>query len=285
MTEVQVAKFGHRSSSNDSAISNLTPDTVATEEPLEIRIRHHGLSSVGEHGNEAPTAKPVAVVMRTPGDDFDLAWGLAITEGIVGRPEDILSAHWGEPADFNAVELRLDPTSILAEVATGSAWLVNSSCGLCGKDAIESIVQATQFLGDIDMKLQASALGGFTDSLRDRQEIFSITGGLHGAGAFEADGSVVCVREDIGRHNAVDKVIGHLAKTGRLPAHDIVLAVSGRAGFEIVNKAAIAGIPVVIAVSAPSSLAVELAERLGMTLAGFVRQAGANIYCGQGRLR
>jgi FdhD protein len=249
-------------------------DWLATEEPLEIRLG----------GSEDCPGTPVAVAMRTPGADFDLAWGLAVTEALVAHPDDIVSAHWGAPGDGNAVELRL--RSGLSAPAPGEArpWLVNSACGLCGKDTIEAVTRTLPVQAKTLMRLAPSLLVDLPDRLRTHQEVFESTGGLHGAGAFSFEGEALSVKEDIGRHNAVDKVVGHLARSGRLPATDLILVVSGRSGFEIVQKAAVAGFNVLVSVSAPSALAVQLARDTGMTLAGFVRQGRANIYSAAHRL-
>lgn len=249
-------------------------DTVAVEEPLEVRI--------GTGGAAAGT--PFAVVMRTPGDDFDLAWGLAVTEGLLEGPDAVSSAHWGEPADFNAVELRLAPGRHVPDLSGRRPWLSTASCGLCGKDSVAAIARSAAPLSDVALSVPLELLVGLPDRLRRDQAVFDRTGGLHAAGAYDTEGRPVCVREDIGRHNAVDKVVGHLARTGRLPAHDLVMVVSGRAGFEIVQKTAAAGIAVLASVSAPSSLAVALARELGLTLAGFVRHGAANLYAGAGRV-
>lgn len=249
-------------------------DSVAVEEPLEVRIA----SKASEE------ARSFAVVMRTPGDDFDLAWGLALTEGIVASPQDIESAHWGEPADFNAVVLRLAEGVEPPDLSDRPPWLSTASCGLCGKDSIESLAKVTGPLRGPGEPVRSDILVSLPDRLRREQSVFEATGGLHAAGAFTIGGDALCVREDIGRHNAVDKVVGHLAATGRLPGENLVMVVSGRAGFEIVQKTAAAGIGVLVSVSAPSSLAVELAVSLGMTLAGFVRNGSANIYSGYERI-
>jgi FdhD protein len=248
-------------------------DTLVVEEPLEVRVAAPGADPV-----------PVAVVMRTPGDDFDLAWGMVLTEGIAPSPDALSSAHWGSPADFNVVEVRLADGSDASRLADRRPWLSSSSCGLCGRDAIAAIAQSGSSLANVRTSVPASVLLDLPASLREEQKLFATTGGLHAAGAFRPDGSAVCVREDIGRHNAVDKVVGNLARLRMLPAHDLVLTVSGRISFEIVQKASVAGFPVVAAVSAASSLAVELASSLSMTLAGFVREGSATIYHDPGRI-
>ncbi|MHB1924879.1 MAG: formate dehydrogenase accessory sulfurtransferase FdhD [Acidimicrobiales bacterium] len=249
-------------------------DHLAAEEPLEIRLG----------GTAEESGTPAAVVMRTPGDDFDLAWGLAITEQLVDDPGAIQSAHWGAPADDNAVDLRLRDGYETTPVEGVRPWLVSSACGLCGKDSVDAIRRAVSDLSGLGPVLPVDVVVGLPERLRAGQGIFDSTGGLHAAGAFTARGEPVCVREDIGRHNAVDKVVGHLARRGELPAHELVLVVSGRAGFEIVQKAAVAGFTVLVSVSAPSSIAVQLALETGMTLAGFVRQGRANVYSGRHRV-
>jgi FdhD protein len=247
-------------------------DSLATEEPLEIRLG----------GDEADPGQAVAIVMRTPGDDFDLAWGLAVTEGLVGGAGDITSAHWGAPADGNAVQLRLrEGVSHRAEQAR--PWLVSSACGLCGKDSIEAVTRPLPKL-DSALRVRGSMLLQLPERLLALQRGFHRTGGLHAAGAFAPEGEAVCAREDVGRHNAVDKVVGHLARNSSLPASRLVLVVSGRAGFEIVQKAVMAGFGALVSVSAPSSLAVQLAREADLTLAGFVRDGRANIYGGGHRV-
>ena len=249
-------------------------DRLATEEPLEIRLG----------GDEADPGRPVAVVMRTPGDDFDLAWGLAVTEGLVGGAPDIASAHWGAPADGNAVQLRLVEGASLLVSETVRPWLVSSACGLCGKDSIEAVTRPLPRLDAAGLQLRASVLVQLPERLLTQQQGFRSTGGLHAAGAFGPDGDARCVREDVGRHNAVDKVVGHLARNSALPASELVLVVSGRAGFEIVQKAVMAGFGALVSVSAPSSLAVQLAREADLTLAGFVREGRANLYSGAHRV-
>src|SRR5215212_10340161 len=233
-------------------------DVVAIEEPLEIRI--------GE--------RPLAVTMRTPGEDFDLAAGFLLTEGVVREAADIDGIrHWGSP---NVVRVALREGVSIDWQRLQRHFYSTSSCGVCGKASIDlvriharRVAHAARIAPEIALALP--------ERLRERQDAFAATGGLHGAGIFTADGTLVCAREDIGRHNAVDKTIGSLWMQ-RTPFEDKVLAVSGRAGFEIVQKAAVAGIPIIVAVGAPSSLAVELARELGLTLLGFVRDGRFNVY-------
>jgi FdhD protein len=243
-------------------------DTVATEEPLEIRVQ-------GPDGD----AHQVAVTMRTPGGDYELAAGFLFTEGLIGPRDVVRVAYCDDVADadqrYNVVSVTLstpfDPERLRRN------FYATSSCGVCGKAALEDIeVRCAPVAEGTTVAL--GTLLALPGLLREAQRVFDRTGGLHAAGLFTAAGVPVSVREDVGRHNAVDKVIGEHVLGGSLPLAGLVLQVSGRSSFEIVQKAAVAGIPVVSAVSAPSSLAVEAAERFGMTLVGFVRDGRCNIY-------
>jgi len=248
-------------------VASEMPDAVAAEEPLEIRL-----------GGER-----VAVTMRTPGNDTELAVGFLIGEGIV-RTGDVAGAVEcrSDEGDGGVVDVRLRPG-----VEPSGGWQRNfyatSSCGVCGKASIEAVRVAAPSApegGEIAM----DRLMGLPDELRSAQRVFDRTGGLHAAGLFGMDGSLRLLREDVGRHNAVDKVVGRSALDGRLPLHEHVLMVSGRSSFEIVQKALMAGVPFVAAVSAPSSLAVRLAQEADMTLVGFLRPGGFNVYAGDGRI-
>jgi FdhD protein len=233
--------------------SGETDDVVAVEEPLEIRI-----------GGE-----PVAVTMRTPGHDEELALGFALSEGL--RPR---SARLPDDLAANAVELDapgFDPGRLRRSFYT------SSSCGVCGKGALEAVaVEAPRAASEL--RVRAPALAALPDRLREAQAAFDVTGGLHATGLFTAEGELLCVREDVGRHNAMDKVIGWAFGEGRLPLADAVLCVSGRLSFELVQKAAVAECPILVAVGAPSSLAVDLAGDRGITLCGFVRGGRLNVY-------
>src|SRR5689334_15975051 len=246
-------------------------DRVAVEEPLEIRV-----------GKET-----VAVTMRTPGHDFDLAAGWLLAEGIVSRPEEI--ARFEHCREVRSPEEEGNVVIVRATASAGALGrarrmlVTTSSCGLCGKGSIES-VHADFPPVDSTVEVRASVLAGLPDALRAAQSAFTETGGLHAAGVFRADGELLAAREDVGRHNAVDKVIGHLFREGRLPLDDAILLVSGRASFEIVQKAVAARIPVIAAVSAPSSLAVDLARDSNVTLVGFLRNGSFNCYSGAARL-
>jgi FdhD protein len=228
-------------------------DAVAVEEPLEIRI-----------GGE-----PVAVTMRTPGHDEELALGFCLSEGLA--PEDA-----SLPDDFaaNAVDVRapsFDPARLRRSFYT------TSSCGVCGKGALEAVaVEAPRV--ESRLRVPAALVAGLPERLRAAQAAFAATGGLHATGLFRADGELLCAREDVGRHNAMDKVVGWAFRAGLLPLAEAILCVSGRLSFELVQKAAVAGCPILVAVGAPSSLAVELAADRGITLCGFVRDGRVNVY-------
>ena len=252
---------------NDGVRSERT-DTLATEEPLEIRVQGPGQEMV-----------QVAVTMRTPGGDFELACGFLFTEGLIA-PGDVRRVAYcdnlpGEEQRYNVVSVTLERPFDAERLRRN--FYANSSCGVCGKAALEDIEVRCEAVApgpEVDLGLLVS----LPDRLREAQTVFERTGGLHAAGLFSPEAEVLGVREDVGRHNAVDKVIGERYLAGEVPASDTILQVSGRASFEIVQKAAVAGIPIVSAVSAPSSLAVEAADRFGMTLVGFVRDGRANVY-------
>ena len=230
-----------------------TEDVVAVEEPLEIRIG----------------GAPVAVTMRTPGHDEELALGFALSEGL--RPQGARA-----PADLAANTIELDAPGF-DPGRLARSFYTTSSCGVCGKGAIEAIaVEAPRV--ESDLRLAAVLVAVFPGRLREAQPAFEATGGLHATGLFDEQGTLLCLREDVGRHNAMDKVIGWAFTNGRLPLTRSVLCVSGRLSFELVQKAAVAGCPLVVAVGAPSSLAVELAQDRGVTLCGFVRGGHINVY-------
>jgi FdhD protein len=228
-------------------------DLVAVEEPLEIRVN----------------GAPVAVTMRTPGHDEELALGFCLSEGL--RP-----AGAALPDDLAANTVEVDAPGFDPDRLRRSFY-VASSCGVCGKGAIEAVgVESGKVASEL--RVPATVLVSLPDRLREGQGAFAATGGLHAAGLFDGAGALLCVREDVGRHNAVDKVIGWAFTEGRLPLSDVVLCLSGRIAFELVQKAALAGCPIVVAVGAPSSLAVELAADRAVTLCGFARDARMNVY-------
>ncbi len=228
--------------------------------------------------------EPLAVTMRTPGNDFELAVGFCTTEGILPGLATLAEVAYcvgDEGAQhYNVVTLRLR-----REVDLGPArrFVSNASCGLCGKTALDDVAVATTPVPDGPV-VARSVLAGLGATLRSSQQVFDETGGVHASALFDCDGNLEVLREDVGRHNALDKVIGHEVLADRLPLHDRVLLVSGRISFEIVQKAAVAGIPILCAVSAPSSLAVAAARRLNQTLVGFLRDDRANIYTGVERV-
>jgi FdhD protein len=247
-------------------------DDLAAEEPLEIRI--------GEH--------PLTVTMRTPGHDFELAAGFLFTEGIVQRAEQIISIRGAAGARFtergNIVEVELAPEVDVDLAATKRNFFAASSCGICGKASIDSVRNRGVRAVNPDFRMTPEVLCRLPETLQASQEVFSRTGGLHAAALFDRNGALLVEREDIGRHNAVDKIVGWAVRENRLPLAECVLLVSGRGGFEIIQKAAMAGIPVVASVSACSSLAVRLAREVGMTLAGFLRGQRFVVYAGGERL-
>jgi FdhD protein len=244
------------------------PDTLATEEPMEIRA-----------GGPGQVARPVAVTMRTPGADYELAAGFLFTERLI-VPGDVTRVAYCD--DLEDAEQRYNVVTVTLRRPFDHDRLqrnfyATSSCGICGKAALDDVEVRCAPVAEGPV-VEAELIVTLPDRLRERQRVFDRTGGLHAAGLFTASGEMIALREDVGRHNAVDTVVGEQLLAGRIPLADRVLQVSGRASFEIVQKAAVAGIPIVSAVSAPSSLAVEAAERFGMTLVGFVRDGRCNVY-------
>ncbi len=251
-------------------------DRLVVEEPLEIRL---GLIEAGR-----PVRRSISITMRTPGRDRELAVGFLFTEGILTSPSDVLS-----------VAACAQPNTIRVDIADGvdldlgrlqRHFYSSSSCGVCGKTSLESIaVSGLRPLGRSGPVVQSATLHSLPDHVRKTQTVFDRTGGIHAAALFDASGKLLSVFEDVGRHNAVDKLIGEQFLAGALPLSDHVLFLSGRASFELVQKALVAGIGCVAAVGAPSSLAVDLAERFEMTLVGFLREERFNVYCGEWRLQ
>ena len=242
-------------------------DRLATEEPMEIRVEGPGMEQ-----------RNVAVTMRTPGNDFELAVGFLHTEGIISGAGDVATVRYcavpREEQHYNVVSVAVTrPLDVLPE----RNFYATSSCGICGKASLEAIEVRCAPVAD-GLTVTPEAIIGMPDALRAAQRVFERTGGLHAAALFQPSGELVEVREDVGRHNAVDKLVGSQLLAGRLPLSDRVMMVSGRTSFEIVQKAATAGIPVVCAVSAPSSLAVDAARSFGITLIGFLRGTRFNVY-------
>lgn len=252
----------------DGAVVRDQPDRLVTEEPMEIRVESPG---------QGP--EPLTVTMRTPGHDFELAVGFCVSEQVVAGPDEVATVAYclrGDgPQEYNVVTVRTR-TAVDLEPHR-RAFASNASCGLCGKTTLDQVEAACRPVVS-DLRVPAAVLTAMPATLREAQAVFDATGGVHGTGCFGATGTLRVVREDVGRHNALDKVVGWAALSGALPLSDAVAIVSGRVSFEIVQKAAVAGIPVVGAVSAPSSLAVQAAERLGVTVVGFLRGDRFNVY-------
>jgi FdhD protein len=252
------------------------PDALAAEEPMEIRVN----------------GRPLSITMRTPGHDFDLAAGFLVSEGVIRAATDVRAIRYcaGATTDagntYNVVDVVLQPSVPAPDPTLERHFYTTSSCGLCGKASLEAVRTSSSWsVGEDRVGVDPAVLAALPDRLRGAQRVFDSTGGLHAAGLFSPEGELRVLREDVGRHNAVDKVIGQALRDGRLPLRDSVLLVSGRASFELVQKAVMAGIPVLAAVSAPSSLAVELAEESGLTLVGFLRGSSMNVYARADRIR
>ena len=250
-------------------------DRLATEEPLEIRLQ------------QDPDPTPLAVTMRTPGSDFELVAGFLFSEGAIKDKDDLVQMAYC--VDRNADEQLYNVVTVRLRSRTSNVtplqrhFYTSSACGVCGKanlDALEIVAKPVQSV----MRVEPSVVYGLTDTLARSQGVFKKTGGLHAAALFDGAGNLLIVREDVGRHNAVDKVIGWAFLNDRLPLEDHILLVSGRTSFEIVQKAVMARLPVVCAVSAPSSLAVEVADRFDLTLIGFLRGRRFNVYAGRERI-
>jgi FdhD protein len=240
-------------------------DLLAVEEPLEIQV----------------DGEPLIVTMRTPGHDIDLAAGFLFTEGLLGGIDAISTIRM---CDENTAAVTLGPGAALLRAAARN-FMATSACGVCGKDSIEAIRVRSAFDVAADqVRVSPAVLAGLPDRLREAQRVFKSTGGLHAAGLFTADGTLLALREDVGRHNAVDKLAGWALRSALLPLAGHILLVSGRASFELAQKAVMMGVPVLAAVSAPSSLAASLATEAGMTLIGFLRGTTMNVYAGEHRV-
>ena len=253
------------------------PDVLVTEEPLEIRVE-----------SPSQTVQPVAVTMRMPGHDFELAVGFLFTEGMIKNLDDVHTVRYCQLPDsaeqqFNVVTVSL--TVQFDEALSRRGMVTSASCGICGTTSIEQLAQSVSRIeSGVGPVMTSQMLVALPEIIREMQPTFDRTGGLHAAGLVDAQGVAFCVREDVGRHNAVDKVIGKAVLENKIPISSHALVVSGRLSFEIIQKAAMAGISFIAAVGAPSSLAVETAEDLGITLVGFVRDGTANIYTHKHRI-
>ena len=259
-----------------SGATSSRPDTLVAEEPLEIRLN----------------GRPLAITMRTPGDDFALAAGFLVSEGVLARAEEVANIVYcaGATADgsntYNVVDVQLAPGVPVPDISLERNVYTTSSCGLCGKASLDAVRTTARWpIADTPpIRVTPALLSALPDQLRAAQRVFDRTGGLHAAALFSPGGELLDLREDVGRHNAVDKLIGRALQSGRLPLSQSILLVSGRASFELAQKAVMAGIPLLAAVSAPSSLAVDLAAETGLTLMGFLRGASMNVYTGEQRI-
>jgi FdhD protein len=262
--------------------SQLVSDDVAVEEPLEIQLCSETVAD--------SAAKSISITMRTPGDDADLALGFLFTEGIIESAEQVASiAHHGEPAPEtglqNTVRVELHPDVDVDLGRLERHFYTTSSCGVCGKASLEALrVTGQGSLAHCTSTFSRDMIVSLPDRVLNKQHVFTKTGGLHAAAVFDAAGKIIVVKEDVGRHNATDKAVGALLQAGDLPGNTYGLLVSGRASFELMQKALVAGIPLLVAVGAPSSLAVQMANEFDMTLVGFLRDDKFNIYAGPDRI-
>ena len=260
-------------------VTTRRPDSLAVEEPLGIRVVVESRGRSERHD--------VAVTMRTPGQDRELALGFLFSEGVIAEAEAVARIRECEAPgaeEGSVVEAFLAPGVAFDSERFRRNVYTSSSCGICGRAAIEQVRMLCRPVAAEGPVVARETLWQLPETLREGQAVFATTGGLHAAGLFTPDGTLERLREDVGRHNAVDKVVGGLLAEGKLPASDQILLVSGRASFELVQKAALAGLPFLAAVGAPSSLAVELGAELGMTIVGFLRDERCNVYCGAGRI-
>ncbi len=262
-------------------VSRRRDDLVAVEEPLEIRVVAERAGRRERH--------PVAITMRTPGHDFELAAGFLFSESVVAGRESVWRVTYcespdAEESDGNIVEVHLAPGVVFEPERSSRNVYTTSSCGVCGRGSLELLWTATPARPEGEIRLEADLLRSLPGRLESAQRVFEETGGLHAAALWTPEGELELLREDVGRHNAVDKLVGHLLLADRLPAANRLLLVSGRASFELVQKAIMAGIPALAAVGAPSSLAVDAAEEFGMTLVGFLDSRRFNVYCGAERV-
>ncbi len=279
-------RVAHLTASDDGSVLTPRPETLVVEEPLEIRLNGTALT----------------VTMRTPGSDVELAQGFLLSEGVIGSREDVHTVRYcrdegegvrtTEPGgqvglnSYNVLDVTLAPGVPLPDVDVRRNFYTTSSCGICGKASLDAVATISRHCpGDDPTVVAAETLTAMPGRLRAAQKVFASTGGLHAAALFTADGALLQVREDIGRHNAVDKVLGWAVERSRIALSGTVLLVSGRASFELAQKAVMAGVPIMAAVSAPSSLAVDLASQSGLTLVAFLRGDSMNVYSRPDRVK
>lgn len=269
MTPVAIRRYVNGAPTDDR-------DLLASEEPMEIRA----VTPDATHS--------VAVTMRTPGHDFELAVGFMLAEGLIASREDLVDVSYcPDPDDmqqYNIVNVTLAPSADFDPTMLQRNFYATSSCGVCGKASLEALRTYGAATVGVSPQVRASVIQSLPERLREAQAVFQQTGGLHASGLFTPNGDLLTMREDVGRHNALDKVVGHHAMTGDLPLSQHVLLVSGRASWELLQKSLAAGIAVVVAVGAPSSLAVELAQEFGITLVGFTKPDRFNVYAGSHRI-
>jgi len=285
LKRVEISRYDAPSEASTSgAVADMavTSDLVATEEPLEIRLEL-------DDAEGQRIERSISITMRTPGNDEELAVGFLFSEGIVRRAADVLLARpCGPPAPnglINVVRVELAPGVGVELDRLERHFYTSSSCGVCGKASLDAVaVQGRYDISGNAFRIGSEALRGLPEALRGAQAVFEQTGGLHGSGLFDASGRVIDVREDVGRHNALDKLIGSRLRSGALPLDALGIVLSGRASFELMQKAMMAGSPFVAAVGAPSSLAVELAREFGITLVGFLARGRFNVYSRPDRL-
>ena len=257
-------------------------DLLVVEEPLEIRLGY------GPEGQRQQLT--VTVTMRTPGHDEELCVGFLFTEGIIEKSQDVLSAKYCGNLEYpdeqeNVMRVELHPNINVDLNLVQRNFYTSSSCGVCGKASLESLKVDCSTLADVDFSISSDTISSLPEKLTAAQNVFEFTGGLHAAGIFDAKGEIMLLREDVGRHNALDKLIGASLLKGNIPCSDAILVLSGRVSFDLVQKAIRAGISTIAAVGAPSSLAVEVARSFGVTLIGFLKEHKFNIYCGEHRIK
>jgi FdhD protein len=279
VTEIKIRRFCRNVS------VKILSDKVATEAPLEIVLAHGESSSRRQ--------KSISITMRTPGDaDFDLVLGFLFSEGIINSSKDVSSvkytanAGFDESLQYNTVRVDLYASIKPDLQRLERHFYTSSSCGVCGKASVDLVRQQSSFYPHKDFPVvEAEVLYNLPQLIRSAQSVFEDTGGLHASALFDSKGQLLCLREDVGRHNALDKLIGWALRSEMMPLKDCILMLSGRISFELVQKASMAGIPIVAAIGAPSSLAVELASESNITLIGFLRENRMNVYCGEERIR